>query len=183
METTFLKSLGISNISADALLIMVVLLLLLSIVLIILNIVQSGKIKKLNGRIDALCTGVDGDNLEQELRQIIEENNMLMASVREHKSSIKNIYKRLEKTFQKMALYRYDAFHEMGGQLSFVLVLLDEYDNGFMINSVHSAGSMYTYCKEIVDGQSAIALGDEEAQALEMAMNTRLNKPVGRQKA
>ena len=44
----------------------------------------------------------------------------------------------MESAYQKMGLVKYDAFNQMGGQLSFSLALLDENNNGFIINSVHS---------------------------------------------
>ena len=76
----------------------------------------------------------------------------------------------MESAYQKMGLVKYDAFSQMGGQLSFCLVLLDGNNSGFMINSVHSTEGCYSYTKEIKNGKSAIDLGKEEAEALAMAM-------------
>ena len=76
----------------------------------------------------------------------------------------------VESAYQKMGLVKYDAFNQMGGQLSFSLVLLDENNNGFIINSVHSSEGCYSYTKEIKLGQCAIDLGAEEAEALSIAM-------------
>ena len=69
-----------------------------------------------------------------------------------------------------MGLIKYDAFSQMGGQLSFSLALLDENNNGFIINSVHSTDGCYSYTKEIKNGECAIALGKEEEEALAIAM-------------
>ena len=69
-----------------------------------------------------------------------------------------------------MGLVKYDAFQQMGGQLSFSLALLDENDNGFIINSVHSAEGCYSYTKEIKNGVCSLTLGDEEKKALDIAM-------------
>ena len=41
-------------------------------------------------------------------------------------------------TYQKMGLIKYDAFHEMGGKLSFSLAMLDVRNNGFIINAMHT---------------------------------------------
>ena len=80
------------------------------------------------------------------------------------------LFKNMESTFQKIGIIKYDAFNQMGGQLSFSLVLLDKNNNGFVLNSVHGAEGCYTYTKEIKDGTSEISLGEEEKQALDMAM-------------
>ena len=72
-----------------------------------------------------------------------------------------------------MGLVRYDAFNQMGGQLSYSLALLDENDNGFIINSVHSTEGCYSYSKEIRNGDNSISLSQEEAEALAIAKGTR----------
>ena len=58
----------------------------------------------------------------------------------------------------------------MGGLLSFSLALLDENNNGFIVNSVHSAEGCYTYTKEIRNGTCKLELGNEEKVALDQAM-------------
>lgn len=55
--------------------------------------------------------------------------------------------------------------------LAFSLALLDENDNGFILNSVHSTEGCYTYTKEIKAGLCEISLGDEEKKALDIAMD------------
>ena len=62
----------------------------------------------------------------------------------------------------------------MGGQLSFSLALLDENDNGFILNSVHGAESCYSYTKVIKNGMCDISLGDEEREALNIAMDIQV---------
>ena len=69
-----------------------------------------------------------------------------------------------------MGLVKYDAFNQMGGQLSFSLALLDENNNGFIINSVHSTEGCYSYTKEIKNGSCSISLGKDEEEALSIAM-------------
>lgn len=76
-------------------------------------------------------------------------------------------------TFQKVGLVKYDAFHEMGGKLSFSLALLNETNDGFVMNAVHSREGCYTYIKEIVGGNSIIVLAEEEQEALDMAKEAK----------
>lgn len=73
-------------------------------------------------------------------------------------------------SYQKVGIVKYDAFHEMGGKLSFALTMLDNKNNGFIINSMHSREGCYMYIKEIVAGESYIELGEEEAESLEKAI-------------
>ena len=60
----------------------------------------------------------------------------------------------------------------MGGKLSFSLAMLNEKNDGYIINAVHSREGCYTYVKEIIDGNSIIALAEEEEQALQKALES-----------
>ena len=42
-----------------------------------------------------------------------------------------------KRSFQKLGFYKYDAFEENGGKLSTILVMLDEKNNGYILNFVH----------------------------------------------
>ena len=51
--------------------------------------------------------------------------------------------------------------------LNHALAMLDENDNGWIFNAMHSREGCYTYIKEIVRGESYIELSEEERQCLE----------------
>ena len=51
---------------------------------------------------------------------------------------------------------RYNAFDDMGSQLSFSLALLDDFKNGIVLTSIYGREDTVTYCKEIKDGTSNI---------------------------
>lgn len=72
-------------------------------------------------------------------------------------------------SYKKLGIVKYDAFKEMGGKLSFAICLLNDRNDGFIMNSIHSKDGCYNYVKEIIKGESFLPLGDEEAEALEMA--------------
>ena len=101
---------------------------------------------------------------------LFEDNKMLKADADKNKKDMRILTKKLEAAYQKMGLVKYDAFNQMGGQLSFSLCLLDDNNNGFIINSVHGTDGCYSYTKEIKAGESAIDLGEEEAEALSIAL-------------
>ena len=58
----------------------------------------------------------------------------------------------------------------MGGKLSYALCMLNEKNDGYIINAVHSREGCYSYIKEIIDGNSVIGLSEEEEQALDEAL-------------
>lgn len=59
-----------------------------------------------------------------------------------------------------------NAFQEMGGNLSFVLTMLDENNNGWVFNAMHSREGCYTYIKEIVKRQKAIWNSEKKKESL-----------------
>lgn len=150
--------------------IIVMVLALLVIVLIISIIYLIVKINQINKKLDNFMSGRNGASLEKNILALYEDNKMLKEHMMKHKKEIHNLYKKHEKAFQKMGLVKYDAFHQMGGKLSFSLALLDEKNNGFIINSVHSTDGCYSYTKRITQGQCKLALGKEEEEALAKAL-------------
>ena len=137
-------------------------LLIFNIVLVVLFIVQMNKYKKLEERFHTFMMGADGASLEEKMGILFKDVRKLKEHDLRHKKDID----------QKVGIVKYDAFREMGGQLSFSIALLDQKDNGFVMNSVHSASSSYVYTKEIENGKSAIELSDEEREALQIAINS-----------
>lgn len=142
-------------------------LLLILFVLIIVNIVQNRKLKK---KYNKFMMGKDGESLEDNLIRRVSEIEELIAGNKENKDNIEKIFQYLNVTFQKVGMVKYDAFHEMGGKLSFSLALLNKQNDGFIINAMHSREGCYTYIKEIIKGNSVIVLSEEEKEALDTAM-------------
>lgn len=169
-NSNFLNQIGLNTFDLGYLLVAVAVLAVLVLILIILLIVQIRKSSKLKKRLDKFFVGKDGASLEQQIAGLFEDNQFLKASADKNKKDIRVLYKKLESAYQKMGLVKYDAFSQMGGQLSFCLALLDENNSGFILNSVHSTEGCYSYTKEIKNGECTIDLGKEEAEALAIAM-------------
>ena len=127
--------------------------------------------KKLKKNYRIFMSGKDAKTLEDTLIQRLNQVDSLLESNEENDRNIKVLSKNMQCTYQKMGLIKYDAFHEMGGKLSFSLAMLDMRNNGFIINAMHTREGCYTYIKEIIDGNSVIVLSEEEQEALKRAMN------------
>ncbi len=169
-NSIFLKQIGLESLDLGYLFVGVIVLTVLLLILLILLIVQMCKVGKMKKRLEKFFQGKDGASLEDKIAKLFEDNKALKSATEKNKKDIRILYKKAESAYQKMGLVKYDAFHQMGGQLSFSLALLDEYNNGFIINSVHSTDGCYSYTKEIKNGESLITLGKEEAEALAIAM-------------
>lgn len=136
--------------------------------LIIINMVKTSKLKK---RYKKFMSDTDAQSLEEKISERLEQIDGLIESTVTNKEKIEKMESLMGATFQKIGLVKYDAFDEMGGKLSFSLALLNQKDDGFIINAMHSREGCYTYIKEIIAGKSIIVLGTEEKEALNMALN------------
>lgn len=154
---------------SDYIIIGLAVLVLILVIFMIINVVQMNRLKK---SYKAFMTGKNGKNLEETLIKRLEEVDSLIEANTANEKNIQQLFLNMKRTYQKMGLIKYDAFHEMGGKLSFSLAMLDERNNGYIINAMHTREGCYTYIKEIVDGNSIIVLSEEEKEALQMAMET-----------
>lgn len=143
-------------------------------IMIIINMVQTSKLKK---KYKKFMSGKNAKSLEDSLIKRLDQVDSLMEANSANEKSINQIFKDMKFTFQKIGLVKYDAFNEMGGKLSFSLALLNQANDGFVLNAVHSREGCYTYIKEIVDGNSIIVLAEEEQEALKMAMESNDSIP------
>ena len=167
MNYYFFKSIGLENIDIGILIVALVVIILF---LIILNIVNIRSISKLKKKYDKFMLGKNAESLENEITDLFEDNKFIKNSIEKNKKDIHALYRKFESSLQKVGIIKYDAFDQIGGKLSFCMALLDENNNGFILNSVYGAEGCYTYTKEIKNGNCETSLGQEEEKALSIAM-------------
>ncbi len=69
-------------------------------------------------------------------------------------------------SLRHLAVVRYNATGDMGGQFSFSLAILDDAANGIVITSIQGHNSGRIYSKTVFNGKSETALSPEETQAI-----------------
>ena len=121
-------------------------------------------------RYKKMMTGVDGANIERmmigcidSIKAINNENEKLWAETKE----IKDL---LQRAVTRMAIVRFRAFEDMGGDLSYAVAMLDSNNNGVIMSSIFAREDSRSYAKPIVNGQSTYALTKEEEEALQQAL-------------
>lgn len=156
--------------ATEVLLYLVIVLLIMQVVFIGIVINLQMKHKRMQAKYQIFMHGKDGKSLEKGFLEQFKTVEKLERAVKQNTRDIDTIYKRMKTHYQKIGIVRYDAFQEMGGNLSFVLTMLDENNNGWVFNAMHSREGCYTYIKEIVKGESYMELGEEERESLKKAM-------------
>lgn len=139
-------------------------------IMFIMLIVTMAKNASMRKKYKIFMDGESGKNLEKSILDKFASIDNLESNVEEIYRKINAINSQLVTAYQKIGIVKYDAFKEIGGKLSFVLVLLTAENNGFILNSMHSSKEgCYTYAKEVINGEAFVILSEEEQQALEEA--------------
>lgn len=111
----------------------------------------------------------NGNNLDEMLREYLND----VKDIKKDNSEIKAYYTKLDSDIasciQKIGLVRYNAFKDVGSDLSFAIALLDRNDNGVVLNGLYGSDSSNIYAKPIKNGKSNYQLSEEEKYALEIA--------------
>ena len=148
---------------------MTIMILLALVVFISINI----KLSKMNKRYRKMMQGMEGVNLEKLLMSHIEE----VKSVSRKVDTISDHIQRLEgiskECMQKFGVIRFNAFEDVGSDLSFAIALLDSHNNGVVVSSIYGRNESRTYAKPITSGESSYLLTEEERQALSQAMKKK----------
>lgn len=148
-------------------------LLILVVLLLILTITTMTKVRRLDRQYDYFMRGKDAETLEDTILDLMDEAAFLRAEDRDNKDQIQSMAFQVKAGYQKTGIVKYNAFKGMGGNLSFVIAILDDNNTGFILNSVHSREGCYLYMKDVIEGKTEVLLGSEEKEALEQALGYR----------
>lgn len=141
------------------------------IILFILVISLQARYRRLKINYQKFMRGKDGKTLEESILSKCQDIEEAVALTKQNEKNIAEISKSIRGSYQKIGIVRYNAFLEdMEGNLSFALTLLDDNNDGFIFNALHTQNGCYTYVKEIVKGQSYMELSEEESESLDRAI-------------
>ena len=150
------------------LLIMFGIIIFLLIAFVIILVRFSSLYKKYNNFMKKLG---NSENLEEDLKNYMSRVDEVEKQNSKTSMQVKKLGTDLKKCIQKVGMVRYSAFRDTGSDLSFTLALLDENNDGVVLNGIYSREMSNIYAKPVVQGKSTYTVSEEEAQAIEKAMN------------
>ncbi len=116
-----------------------------------------------------------GESGDQDLLATVGESVGMTRQVEQRMQSMTNAQEDLAAVgrlaLQRFAIVRYDAFEDMGGQLSFSAALLDDYGDGIVMTSINGRTETRTYAKSVRAMKSQHNLSDEEREAIESVVS------------
>jgi hypothetical protein len=131
-------------------------------------------VSKLKKKYKKLLVGNDGKNLEEILFKNIDMIDSMKLRIKnlDEKSDLLN--EKVKSSIQKVGMIRYNAFDDMGSDLSFSVALLDENDTGLVISNLYGRNESISYGKPVINGESEYKLSIEEIQAIDRAKRKSL---------
>ena len=152
----------------------ILILVIIVLVLFMLYIISINNLRKLRKNYSAFIKKLgNGNNIEEVLKEYIKR----VEKVEEKNEEIINYCKGLDDNIKicikKIGIVRYNAFKDTGSDLSFALALLNENNNGIVLNGIYARDSSNIYAKPIEKGESKYVLSNEEKEAINRAINNR----------
>jgi hypothetical protein len=155
-----------SGVLSNHLFIIVVVLLGLEVVTLLFALFAITSSSSLRKRLRRWKSIHESADLELVYERTLEAVSTMTVKIEEMKSQMLVFEQRLEKKVDTPAVQRYNAFAEIGNDLSYSVALLDEHQNGVVLTSIYGRNDSNTYGKPVYGGQSEYALTDEEKQAI-----------------
>lgn len=125
---------------------------------------------KLNKSFKLFMQGSDAKSLEEKIDTAIklsEKNSSAAVNIQEEISSIK---KDAKLNLKKVGIIRYNAFSDMGSDMSYAVAILDDYGSGVVMSSIYGREDFRAFAKPVVECESKHRLSEEEQKAISKAM-------------
>jgi hypothetical protein len=127
------------------------------------------RVRRLSGTYLTLTSGLDKRSLESVLRVYMKSLQDTAERVEILEHAAEDLSARLGFTIQRVGLVNFDAFADVGGELSFSIALLDDHKNGVVISHLYGRNESTTYIKEVKGGTTTRHLTREEERAIATA--------------
>jgi len=135
-----------------------------------LNIINAIKIRKLKIKYEKFMKLENDVDLEKLLEKCIMKTDEIINKNKEIEAHLNKLDRNILNCIQKVSMSRFNAFDDVGSDLSYTLALLDGNDNGVVITSLYTRDFSTTYGKPIVGGKSTYPLSAEEIKTINDAV-------------
>jgi hypothetical protein len=169
----------VSPLPADRLTLLVYLALGASLVLGVAVAVLAARLRAARRTYAALLAGgAGGEDLLAAVARQIEATDRLRGKLNLVGRETAQLRQRVSSLVGTVGLTRYDAFPDIGGQLSYSAAFLDEAGDGVVLSTINGRAEARSYAKPVRGGRSDHNLSEEEQAAIAMALGANLAAPV-----
>lgn len=151
---------------------------IIAIICIILAIIALTSAGNLRRRLSAWKEISSSSDLEQvfaETKHGVRELEHELESTRAHIAHLEEL---LQRKVSTPVMQRYNAFAEVGSDLSFSVALVDDAGDGVVLTSIYGREDSVTYGKPVVAGDSSYQLTEEEQMVISQSMGKTRPQPA-----
>lgn len=152
----------------------IVALIIISLLLLIFILSQAILIAKWKKKYYNMMGRKDYNSLEEMLMEHNVQVGKILDNVGDIVENQKHIDKILRFCIQGVGVVRYNAFNDMGSDLSYSIAFLNAKDDGVIMSGIFGRDFCNTYAKPIENGQSTYKLTAEEILALDRAKKSNI---------
>lgn len=145
-----------------------------NLILLLINNVKVKKYKKLYEK--ALAKFNSHNNVQGEFNTLYTRLNEVENKSDNTVDIVNNFSEKMKNNVQKIGFVKYNAYDDTENKLSFALALLDERENGILINHIYSKHGSNIYAKLVKDGKVEDRISEEEIEALREAIDDKAFK-------
>jgi len=129
---------------------------------------RSARLKRKFNRLKELTSAADLERVFEETKDAVRKLEMKLREAEEH---LREVEEALQSKVSTPAILRYNAFAEVGSDLSYSVALIDGKGDGVVITSIYGREDSVTYGKPVQGGDSPYMLTDEERTVIEEALH------------
>jgi hypothetical protein len=119
-----------------------------------------------------LLTGAEGVTLESLLERHLVERAGLQAEIESLSARVRRMEEEAQSALRHVGLVRFDAFDDVGGEMSFALAAMDDRGDGAVLTSIVGRESCRVYAKRLIAGRGERELSGEERRAVRAAVES-----------
>ncbi|HEY8422159.1 MAG TPA: DUF4446 family protein [Thermoclostridium sp.] len=146
----------------------------LSIISVIFFLIQNIRLNGIIRKYKYFMQGLGDNDVENLMISYLENLEKLRNDVHVVMDKrIKELERKIPDCLQHIGMVNYNAFENVGNNMSFSIAALDEKKDGFVITGIYSRENSYVYAKEIKKGEPQRKLSNEEVEAINKALENR----------
>lgn len=117
-----------------------------------------------------LTRGKSKTTLEESLKQLLSQQDDAMGKIKVILAQIEHLRVSAQDHYQKIGFVRFNPYADTGGNQSFCLCLLNDYNDGIVITSLHSREQTRIYAKQVShDALDQKDFSKEETESIRQA--------------
>lgn len=142
-------------------------------VMVIFQIIIIKKLNATSRRYREFMRGTTRANLEEHLFQYSRSVKEVEKKIEELGYNQTEMVQVLRNCIQNVGLIRFNAYDDIGGELSFSLAILNSAGNGVVVSAIHGRNDSRVYAKPVEGGTSTHPLSIEEEMAIDDAVSKK----------